>query len=44
MFENRVPKRTFGHTREEVTGHWRKLHNEELPHLYSSSDIIKVIK
>jgi hypothetical protein len=36
MFENRVLRRIFGPTRDEVTGEWRKLHNEELRDLYSS--------
>jgi len=35
-FENRVPRRTFGPKRDEVTREWRKLHNEELYDLYSS--------
>jgi len=35
-FENRVLRRVFGPKRDEVTGEWRKLHNEELKHLYSS--------
>ena len=44
MFENRVLKRIFGPTRDEVTGEWRKLHNEELNDLYSSLNIVRVIK
>jgi hypothetical protein len=36
VFENRVLRRTFGPKRDEVTGEWRKLHNEELRDLYSS--------
>jgi hypothetical protein len=36
VFENRVLKRIFGPKRDEVTGDWRKLHNEELYNLYSS--------
>jgi hypothetical protein len=36
MFENRVPRRIFGPKRDEMTGEWRKLHNEELRDLYSS--------
>jgi hypothetical protein len=43
MFENRV-LRIFGPRRDEVTGEWRKLHNEELNDLYSSPDIVQVIK
>jgi hypothetical protein len=35
VFENRVPRRVFGSKRDEVTGEWRKLHNEELNDLYS---------
>jgi hypothetical protein len=44
LFENRVLKRIFGPTRDEVTGEWRKLHNEELHNLYSSPDIIRQVK
>jgi hypothetical protein len=44
MFENRVLRRIFGPTRDEVTGEWRKLHNEELHNLYSSPDIIRQVK
>jgi hypothetical protein len=36
VFENRVLRRIFGPRRDEVTGGWRKLHNEELRDLYSS--------
>jgi hypothetical protein len=43
-FENRVLGRTFGSKRDEVTGVWRKLHNEELHDLYSSPTIVWVIK
>ena len=42
MFENRVSRITFGPKRDEVTGEWRKLHNEELNDLYSSPNIVKV--
>jgi hypothetical protein len=42
--ENRVLKRIFGPKRDEVTGGWRKLHNEELHNLYSSPSIIRMIK
>ena len=35
VFENRVLRRVFGRKRDEVTGEWRKLHNEELSDLYS---------
>jgi hypothetical protein len=41
--ENRVLRRIFGPKRDEVTGVWRKLHNEELRELYSSPSIIRVI-
>jgi hypothetical protein len=44
VFENRVLRRIFGPKRDEVTGGWRKLHNEELHSLYSLSSIIRVIK
>ena len=44
MFENRVLRRIFGPKRDEVTGEWRKLHNEELNNLYSSHNIVRVIK
>jgi hypothetical protein len=36
VFENRVLRKIFGPQRDEMTGEWRKLHNEELPKLYSS--------
>jgi hypothetical protein len=44
VFENRVLKRIFGLKKDEVTGGWRKLHNEELHNLYSSPSIIRMIK
>jgi hypothetical protein len=44
VFENRVLRRIFGPKRDEVTGGWRKLNNEELHGLYSSPSIVKVIK
>jgi hypothetical protein len=44
VFENRVLMRIFGPKRDEVTGEWRKLHNEELHNLYSSPNIIRQIK
>jgi len=44
VFENRVLRRIFGPKRDEVTREWRKLHNEELNDLYSSPNIIRVIK
>jgi len=39
-----VLRRIFGPKRDEVTGEWRKLHNEELNDLYCSSNIVRVIK
>jgi hypothetical protein len=42
-FENRVLRRIFGPKRDEVTGGWRKLHNEELHNLYSWPSIIRMI-
>jgi hypothetical protein len=44
VFENKVLRRMFGPRRDEVTGEWRKLHNEELRDLYSSPSIIGVVK
>ena len=44
MFENMVLRRIFGPRRDEVTGEWRRLHNEELNDLYSSPNIVRVIK
>ena len=44
MFENRVLRRIFGPKRDEVTGEWRRLHNEERYALYSSPDFIRVVK
>jgi hypothetical protein len=43
-FENKVLRRIFGPKRDEVTGEWRKLHNEELRDLYSSPSIIRIMK
>jgi hypothetical protein len=42
--ENRMLRRKFGPNREEVTGGWRKVDNEELHNLYSSPNIIRVSK
>ena len=44
VFENRVLREIFGLKRDEVTGEWRKLHNEELKELYCSPNIVQVIK
>jgi hypothetical protein len=44
VFENRVLGRIFGPKRDEVTGGWRKLHDEELHNLYSYASIIRIIK
>jgi hypothetical protein len=44
VFENRVLRRMFGPKRDEVMGDWRKLHSEELRNLYSSPNIIRMIK
>jgi hypothetical protein len=44
VFENRVLRRIFEPKRDEVTGGWGKLHNEELHYLYSSPSIIRMIK
>jgi hypothetical protein len=44
VLENRVLRRIFGPRRDEVTGEWRRLHNEELYAVYSSQNIIQVIK
>jgi hypothetical protein len=44
VFEHRVLRRIFGPMRDEVTGEWRKLHNEDLRDLCSSPSIIRIIK
>jgi hypothetical protein len=44
VFKNRVLRRIFGPKRDEVAREWRRLHNEELNDLYSSPNIIRVIK
>jgi hypothetical protein len=44
VFENRVLRRIFGPKRDELTGEWRKLHNEELRAFCSSPSVIRIIK
>jgi len=44
VFENRMLRRIFGRRRDKVTAEWRTLHNEEINGLYSSPNIIRVIK
>ena len=44
VFENRVLRRVFGPKRDEVTGEWGKLHNDELNDLYCSNNIVRVMK
>ena len=44
VFENRVLRGVFGARRDEVTGEWRKLHNEELSDVYSLSNIMREVK
>jgi hypothetical protein len=44
VFENRVLRKVFGPKREEVTGEWRKLHNEVLNDLYSLPSFVQVVK
>jgi len=44
VFENRMLRRIFGRKRDEVTGEWRKRRNEELNDLYSSPNMVRVIK
>jgi len=44
VFENRVLRRVFGPKRDEVTGEWRKLNNEDLKDLYSLPSIVRVVK
>jgi len=44
VLENRVLRKIMGSKRDEMTGEWRKLHNEELNDLYCSPNIFRVIK
>jgi hypothetical protein len=44
VFENKVLRKIFGPKRDEVTGEWRKIHNEELRDLYSSPSIFRIIR
>jgi hypothetical protein len=44
VFENRVLRRVFGPKRDEVTGDWRKLHNDELSDLYALPSTVRVVK
>jgi hypothetical protein len=44
VFGNRVLRRTYVPKRDEVTGEWIKLHNEELNDLYSTPNVVRVIK
>ena len=44
VFENGVLRRVFGPKKDEVTGEWRKLYNEELRDLYSLPNIVRVVK
>jgi len=44
VFENRVLRRVFGPKRDEVTGEWRKLHNEKLSDFYSLPNVVRVVK
>ena len=44
VFANRMLRRVFGPKRDEVTGKWRKLHNEELSDRYSLPNIVRVVK
>jgi hypothetical protein len=44
VYGNRVLRRVFGPKRDEVTGEWRKLHNEKLIDMYSLPNIVRVVK
>jgi hypothetical protein len=44
VFENRVLRRIFGPKRDKLTGEWRRLHSEELNDLYSSPNVVRMVK
>jgi len=44
VFENKMLRRVFGPKRDEVTGEWRKLHNEDLRDLYTLPNIVRLVK
>ena len=44
VFKSRLLRKVFGPKRDEVTGEWKKLHNEELSDLYSLPNIVRVVK
>jgi hypothetical protein len=44
VFESRVPRKIIGPKRDEVTGGWRKLHNEEVHDLYSSPNVSRMVQ
>ena len=44
VFENKVLRKIFGAKKDEITGEWRKLHNDELHALYSSPNIVRSLK
>jgi hypothetical protein len=44
VFGNKVVRSVFGLKRDEIIGGWRKMHNEELHNVYSSANIIRIIK
>ena len=44
MFENKVWRKIYGPKRDEMTGEWRRLHNEELHRLYDSPDVERIMK
>ena len=44
LFENKVLRKIYGPKRDEMTGEWRRLHNEELHGLYDSPDVVRIMK